>query len=125
MTKEEELQKQVEDLTETNKFLQDRVDQMAQVFATYYESSLSSIFESLNLPAKTSIAETLEKINKLTCDKVRIRQHVMDIEKLVEEEINRGYILSYEPGAGEAWRRRWREVLQKIDSIKRYIKIPV
>lgn len=50
------------------------------------------------------------------------RQELLDLRhvvkaaiKQIKEELDRGYVLTEEPGAGPAWRRRWGNLLGKLE----------
>jgi hypothetical protein len=49
-------------------------------------------------------------------DRERIASTFAAIKAAIQAELDRGYVLSDEAGAGALWRRRWNEILAKLET---------
>jgi hypothetical protein len=56
------------------------------------------------------------RVERLELDARRMRIAIRDTKERVQHELDRGYVLTQEPGAGMLWRRRWNEALGALES---------
>jgi len=50
-------------------------------------------------------------------DEERMRQLLRKVRTHLHEELERGYVLTYEPFAGERWRQRHNDLLGEIEQV--------
>jgi hypothetical protein len=60
-------------------------------------------------------AKAEEEIRDLKSELEKARKTLEDCKKGITEELDRGYVLTMEPLAGVQWRKRWNNLLGKVE----------
>jgi hypothetical protein len=63
--------------------------------------------------------QLLEESRQLGRDNRALVKVLKACKRHIEAELDRGYVLTGEPGAGMMWRRRWNEVLGSVEAALR------
>jgi hypothetical protein len=70
--------------------------------------------EGLPLPKELEESATL-RATKAEGERDRLKVILGRVERAVKGELERGYVLTHEPLAGNAWRRRWNDLLTEVE----------
>jgi len=62
------------------------------------------------------LVENIARLEKERVERLTTRV-LLKLEAAIKEELDRGYVLTHEPGAGELWRARWNSMLQQIEEV--------
>lgn len=75
-----------------------------------YETGLEGMPLPKELEANASLRAT-----QAEGQRDRLKVILRRVETAVKGELERGYVLTYEPLAGTAWRRRWNDLLAEVE----------
>jgi hypothetical protein len=69
-----------------------------------------------------SVAEALQEAKRLHAWRLLVPDTLRRIGNAIHHELNRGYVLTFEAGAGIAWRERWNATLADVETIMRTVE---